>query len=108
MNERERINIIKRIEKLEGVVFASNLEPKTSAPQIKSNYSGPTGGIRLLIDKDFFCSKRTLADIRSKMGDNGYHYSIQAAQTALNRLSKSGGPIVSLKEGGKKAYVKRK
>ena len=108
MKEKEIINIIKRIEKLEAFVFGSTAKVKKSTPKDKSGYEGPTGGIRLLIDKGFFDAKRTLADVRAKLAENGYHYSIQAAQTVLNRLSKTGGSMVALKEGGKKAYVKRK
>jgi hypothetical protein len=108
MKEKEIINILKRIEKLETAVFGSATKVKKLAAKDKSGYEGPTGGIRLLIDKGFFDAKRTLADVRARLAENGYHYSIQAAQTGLNRLSKTGGPIVALKEGGKKAYVKRK
>lgn len=108
MIDKEIINLIKRVEKLEATVFASSTKKFVSRSKKELNYEGPTGGIKILIDKGFFNTKRTLAEIRAKMAENSYHYSIQAAQTALNRLSKLTGPIVALKEGGKKAYVKRK
>jgi hypothetical protein len=106
MNKKEIINMAKRIEKLEAAVFGLGLKRVVTLK--KNNYKGPTGGIKFLIDKGFLNNKQPLAGIRAKLSENGYHYSIQAAQTALNRLSKLGGPIVALKEGGKKLYVKRK
>jgi len=42
------------------------------------------------------------------MQDNGYHYSRQAVQMPLTRLSTVGGPLVALKDKGKNVYVKRK
>lgn len=103
---KENINIIKRIEKLEAVVFGSNKKKKNI--KTDSEYNGPTGGVKFLIDKGFFNNKQALSQVRDELNKNGYHYSIQAAQTALSRLSKLGGLLVSLKESGKKVYVKRK
>jgi len=42
------------------------------------------------------------------MNSHGYHYSKQAIQTPLNRLSLQNGRLVGLKEKGHKVYAKRK
>lgn len=107
MNEKIVKDIIARLNKIEKAVF-SNGPPRTQVPKKEKEFVGATGGIRFLISKGFLDTKRNLSDIRKVLEKNSYNYSIQAAQSALNRLSKPGGPLVSLKEGGKKVYVKRK
>jgi hypothetical protein len=74
----------------------------------KENYAGPTGGTRLILKEGFFKEKRGLADVRTQLSQNGYHYSRQAVHEALKVLSKSTGPLVALKEGKNKLYVERK
>lgn len=99
-------DIINRLNRIEKVVFSNGL----LRAQIQKNddFVGATGGIRFLISKGLLDTKRSLSDIRGALEKNGYHYSIQAAQSALNRLSKANGPLVALKESGRKVYVKRK
>jgi len=98
--------ISKRLERLEKVILSNG----SARSQLKKNedFAGATGGIRFLISEGFLEVKRSLSEIRGALEKNGYNYSIQAAQSALNRLSKAVGPLVSLKESGKKVYVKRK
>lgn len=99
-------NLISRIEKLEQAVFTNtSSKPKRDGEQ---DFDGSTGGLRLLITKGFFGTKRSFSEIKEALAKNNYHYSSQAVQTPLNRLSKSGGPLVSFKENGKKVYAKRK
>ncbi len=100
-------SILERLKKLERAVFGKREGIKKERFK-NENFSGATGGIRLLISQGFFKIKRTLSDIRRELAKNDYHYSIQAAQTALNRLSKPGSSLVALKGLGKKVYVKRK
>lgn len=103
-------DIIKRIEKLEKAVFGKmeNSKGKNKKPKKEDSFSGPTGGLRFLISKNYFTKKRSLAEVKKEMEKNSYIYSDQAVQMALGRNSKVGGPLVSLKDGGKKAYVERK
>lgn len=61
-----------------------------------------------MVTKGFFDKKRSFGEIRKVMEENDYHYSPQAVQTPLTRLSKTGGLLVAFKVGGKKVYVKRK
>ena len=108
MNDHQLKNLAERVKKLETVVFGSQKIKKPSILKIQNDFKGATGGIRLLISKGFFNQKRTFGEITGELGKNGYHYSLQAIQTPLNNLSKSGGLLVSLKNNGKKVYAKRK
>ncbi len=99
-------DLLTRVKKLEKTVFAENkAKPKLDNKQI---FVGATGGLRLLISKGFFDKKRSFGEIKKALADRDYHYSNQAIQTPLNKLSRIGGLLVGLKESGKKAYAKRK
>ncbi len=100
--------IILRLEKLERAVFA---QVKTKSGKSKvdpKKYKGATGGIRLLVAEGFFDKKRSFTEICKALEGKGYHYSKQAAQTPLNRLSSKEKLLVALTEKGKKLYAKRK
>jgi len=102
-------DLIKRVEKLERAVFVG--ERKSGGQKkklVKSDYSGATGGVRLLVDNGFFDRKRSSTEVKIELEKRGYHYSAQAVQMPLMRLSKVGGPLVSLSGEGKIAYAKRK
>jgi hypothetical protein len=98
--------ILARLARLEAAVFGKK-ERKASSEQ-KENFSGPTGGVRLLISKNFFRSKRNLGEVRTELTKHEYHYSAQAVHEALKRLSGKDGSLVALMEGKTKLYVKRK
>jgi hypothetical protein len=102
--------LLRRIEILERAVLktASGKKPKASASPNAETFDGATGGVRFLISKGFFDSRRSFAEVEKAMQDNGYHYSKQAVQMPLGRLSTVGGPLVVLKTKGKNVYVKRK
>jgi len=104
--ENEIKFIIDRLNKLEKKVFGSGAKKKEKIDEEK--FLGISGGLRFLVSKGFFNSKRTLAEIKIELNKNNYFSSIQAVQTALNRFSKPGGLLISFKEGGKKFYAKRK
>jgi|ERR1700678_368312 hypothetical protein len=94
----------RRVSKLEG-----KSEPaKSPKAAKKAEFVGATGGIRYLISKGFFRQKRTFAEIRQALTDEGYHYTKQAVQNPLTAMSKVGGALVSLKEGKRKVYATRK
>jgi hypothetical protein len=96
----------KRLARLEAAVFG----PKTvrTPTAARDAGSGPTAGLRMLIAQGFFKSKQNLAGTRAALEKHDYHYSVQAVDMALKRLSRRDGPLVALKEAGKKAYAKRK
>jgi len=96
-------DLLRRIDKLERAVFGVH---KTKI--VKPDFKGATGGLRLLLTKGFFDHRRLFAEIEKELLSHGYHYSKQAIQTPLNRLSATGGLLVALKEKGRKVYAKRK
>lgn len=98
--------ILSRLARLEKAVFGKK---EKQAPGLKKqDFTGPSGGVRLLVSKDFFKLKRNLGEVRKELAKNDYHYGAAQVQTALNRLSTRKGPLASSTEGGKKFYVKRK
>lgn len=105
MDDKSFKAIEKRIARLEKAVFTGKKPVKEKAAE---GYSGATGGVRFLISKAHFNKKKALAEIRSALAKHDYHYSAQAVHEALKRLIQKGGPLASLREGGKKMYVKRK
>jgi len=105
-------DLLRRVEVLEravlGTATAKVKKPKARAPVSTANFDGATGGVRFLISKNFFSARRVFSEIEKGLQDDSYHYSKQAIQMALTRLSAKGGPLVALKDKGKKVYVKRK
>ncbi|MFA6136309.1 MAG: hypothetical protein WC705_03065 [Candidatus Paceibacterota bacterium] len=108
-NQQDYDLVIKRLNRLEKYVFRNKdeqtLEDKKDR---KSDFSGPTGGLRFLVLRNFFKTKRKFSDIRAELEKNSYHYSPQAVDMGLKRLSKLKGPLVALKQKGKKFYGERK
>lgn len=98
-------DLIARIEALERAVFGA--KPKKRKTQ-NSDFKGATGGLRFLISKGFFDRRRPFSEIEMELNKHGYHYSKQAIQTPLNRMSLQSGPLVALREQGRKVYAKRK
>lgn len=105
MNQAIR-TLEQRTARLDSAMFGGGR--KTAEKKAVKDFTGATGGIRFLISKRFFKNKQGLAEVRTALSDNGYHYSRQAAHVALNNLTAKGGPLVSLQEGGRKVYVERK
>jgi hypothetical protein len=91
------------VSKLERAVFAAS-----AVKPAKVAFKGATGGLRFLLSKGLFDQRRFFSEIETELQKEGYHYSKQAIQTPLNRLSLSGGPLVGLRQKGKKVYAKRK
>jgi hypothetical protein len=96
-----------RVSKLEKAVFQSRKCEQKAAPE-KESFKGATGGVRLLLSKGFFRTRRRLGEITASLKKDGYLYSTQAFQEALKRLSKPSGPLVSVRENGAKVYAERK
>ena len=108
MTQDKLAEIIKRLEKLENVIFASKSEEKQFNPLVPKNFIGAKGGILFLIEKNFFNKPCTASETKKAMAENDYHYSHQVIQTALNRLSIPKGPLNAIKEDRNKFYVRRK
>jgi hypothetical protein len=102
--------LVRRVEILERAVMGDE-KPRNGKPNASAkmgNFDGATGGVRFVFSKGFFDGRQVFAAVEKELQDNGYHYSKQAIQMALTRLSAKGGPLVALKDKGKKVYVKRK
>ncbi len=109
-NQEDYNSIIKRLDRLEKYVFSSSNEGKLREGKKvhRSNFSGPTGGLRFLVSRRFFKTKKNFSDIRTELEQHGYHYSPQAVDAGLRRLSKLRGPLVAVRQGRKKMYGERK
>lgn len=106
MNNKTTKSILTRLDRLEKAVFQSGKNKAVAKKQ--GNFSGPKGGILLLISKGFLNKRKTAPEVRDELEKNNYDYRIQVVQTALNRLTKNKGPLTTLTVSGKKVYVKRK
>jgi len=106
MDEKTAKNILARLGRLEKAVFGSG--KNKAAAKKPEEFSGPKGGILLLITKGFLNKRKTAPEVRDGLEKNDYDYRIQVVQTALNRLTKNKGPLTTLTVDGKKVYVKRK
>ena len=96
-----------RVEKLERAVFGAGKKKSKKTP-LMNDHRGATGGVRLLVEEGFFDQRRAFAEVKAELEKRGYHYSPQAVQMPLTRLSRVGGPLVSLTGKGKNVYAKRK
>lgn len=105
--EKEITELRSRVEKLERALNPKS-NAKIAATPIKDEFKGATGGVRLLISKGYFRTRRLFSDVTAELKSEGYLYSKQAFQEALNRLARHGGPLVTIKEGGNKVYAERK
>lgn len=109
MDEKTLKDIITRLDKLENYVFGEKTFKSSNSSKIdKKQFTGPTGGVKFLITESFFREKKDFASIRKELEKDSYYYSRQAVNEALKGLSKPRGPLIVLKDGGKKLYVERK
>lgn len=61
MDEKTFKSIIARLEKLEKAVFASSTRKKPKASS-SDNHQGASGGVKLLIENNYFAKKRTAVE----------------------------------------------
>ena len=98
--------IEKRLEKLEQSLFEStSLQTKSKT----STYEGLTGGIRFLLNNNFFDKPKNLSEVVDELKRKGYHYPKESISTSLIRqFVKSKRALTRIKENAKWNYVKRK
>lgn len=110
MNNSDYKLIIRRLGKLEQAVFSNRSKTyiKENISVKNKNFSGATGGIRFLVTRGFFRSKKNLSEVREELEKHRYPYSSQAIDMALKRLSKPKGLLVRLEIKGQKMYAERK
>lgn len=79
-NEFEKIwKEIEGIKEKIGTGNTSNIKTKKKS----SNYSGLTGGIRFLIDNNFYNTPKSVKEIFNELKREGYHYSYESVDKLL-------------------------
>jgi len=107
MNEERLKELEKRVTQLENTVFSKKFEKPISALE-KTNYAGLAGGIRLLIDNEFFKSLRSLSEIVSELKKHEYHYSSKSISKLIIDSVTKKKTLNRVKEGSIWKYVVRK
>jgi hypothetical protein len=78
----------------------------------KTDYSGPSGGLRLLVDDGFFNDSRSLPDVIDRLHQEGFKYPLEPIAVALLRMVRKRilVRLPSKNQNGKKiwTYAKRK
>jgi len=99
-------NLENRLEKIENVLFSDKLE-KIKAKS--KDYKGLAGGIRFLIDNNFFSQPKCLKEIKNELEKEDYYYSKSGIASTLSETFTKSQKIltrIKTKEGWK--YVLRK
>ncbi len=88
--KRNWVQIIKEIKILldELSIMHGSSQRKSSLINVEK-YSGPSGGVRLLIKEGFFNKPQNLPGIVNCLHQEGFNYSRQVISTALLRLVRS-------------------
>ena len=92
-----------RISKLEKTFS----EKKTEKPK-KSNYTGLSGGIRLLIDNGFLDTPKFVSEIVAEMKREGYYHDVFSIDATLRKTFLKNRTLQRTKEEKKWKYVIRK
>ncbi|MDP2947458.1 MAG: hypothetical protein Q8N88_05070 [Nanoarchaeota archaeon] len=77
MNQKE-INrqIFKRLDKLESSVFGGDSQKEIKLPKDNAKkFKGATGGLRVLVDEDYFNNPKQLPETIERLKQEGRHYS---------------------------------
>lgn len=107
--KKEMADIIKRLQRIETVIFEEKKNTILKKKTANDNFAGPKGGALLLISKGFFSTKRSAADVVKELEGLGYiGYQRQVVQNALNRLSANKGQLIASTDKGVRMYAKRK
>ncbi len=92
-----------RLQKIEKMLFTEK------KPLKKSNYSGLSGGMRLLIDNGFFATPHEYREVNEELKREGYHYPLPSISKTLSvDFSNKQKVLTRIKEGTIWKYVKRK
>ena len=97
--------IEERLTKLESAVFSEKKPDKTKP----SEYTGLSGGIRLLIKNGFFDTLREVNEVILELKNNNYHYPNQSIAKILRvDFATKQRLLNKIKAGHKFKYVIRK
>jgi len=111
MNNEDLKNLDLKIRNLESriLVLESRISEIKKSKEINGKvFSGPKGGILLLLNEGFYKNKKSATETQLELEKRNYFYKRQVIQTALNRLSGAKGVFVALTENNIKVYVERK
>lgn len=99
-------NLESRLKKVEKVLFSN----KTERAKAKSkDYKGLAGGIRFLIDNNFFSQPKSLKEIKNELEKENYYYSQSGiASTLSETFTKSQKILTRIKDKIGWKYVLRK
>lgn len=93
-----------RIKKLE-----EKFSDKQIVKEVKKNYKGLAGSIRLLIDNGFLNSPKSVKEVMAEMKREGYHYTpAGVASTLSETFTKSQKTLNRIEENKVWKYVIRK
>lgn len=95
-----------RLKRLEGA--AVPVLSKKAINSAKTDYSGPKGGVLLLVGEGLFRKKQSVDGVKEALEKRGYVYHKDVVRNTLNRLSVVKGLLAVIKEGKSKVYVERK
>lgn len=109
MNDKELHNTLKdiksRLEKIENVVFKNKKVKKEK----DSDYTGLSGGIRLIIDNKFLNKPKDVSEIVSEMKRENFHYPKESIRKMLSAdFTKKKRILTRIKEGKVFKYVIRR
>lgn len=94
---------------LESVVNSSQQKNRESQTvSIDENPEGISGGINLLIKKDFFSKPKNPKSVKDELESREYYHTIQEVSNVLYRVSTAKKPLKKLMIKGKKYYVLKK
>ena len=82
-------------------------EKKTEKPK-KSNFTGVSGGIRLLINNGFLDTPKFVSEIVAEMKREGYYHDMPTVDSALRKSFLKNRTLQRIKEEKKWKYVIRK
>lgn len=77
------------LSELEATIDNTPSVPHHPARDAKKDYTGPTGGIKMLKDQGFFKSPKSLAETLAELHKEGYVYQKQVVSTSLIRSVRS-------------------
>ena len=101
-------DLVQELGKLAGVeVEKSSASSQKSKVKSKKEYSGTTGGIRMLIDDGYFSVPKVKKDVINKLAEEGRYYSNPSISMSLLNLVKE-RKLSRIGKKGSWKYVIRK
>lgn len=105
-----------RLKKIEGLLLGGTAPKKLPADlgaklqgDPAKKYSGLTGGVFFLIDRGYFASPKTAAEVIDELGREGYHHESATVRKTLGAyFTRNKKLLTRIKEEGVYKYAIRK